>query len=367
MESGDSQWILSELEYSQLLIDESIGYRLSGELHTLGVRLRLPQTTIATSQVYLHRVSIRRPLPEIDHIFDKKFDLINGPLVPALLFLAAKVEERPLRISEFLTAWGEICLRRRNPRDEAHTNSGKNSTDQLQESISKSKKSDPFVPESNRDEVVSDSSYTDDHSSLKIDPDDGNSSTFNVQKKLIENFVISPEDLYRYERLILRLLCFDLKIVHPYQHVSNMVKKLSTNQVESLHKNTKPLDDDKNQASKISNNNHNYSKNSIDDGPRESSLETLTDELVRYSWLIVNDSLRTTMCIRFSPELIATAAISLAASRLGDHLLLSKIGIKKDPHNNNEFIIPTTGIDRSQINKATSILTSLYGRKSPLT
>jgi len=80
---------------------------------------------------------------------------------------------------------------------------------------------------------------------------------------------VQRERVFTLERIILQTLCFDLAITHPYRFVFRLVKQLSS----------------------------------------------VPDELVQSAWIVVNDSFRTSLCIRFEAETIAVGAIHLAAER----------------------------------------------------
>lgn len=106
-------------------------------------------------------------------------------------------------------------------------------------------------------------------------------------KQVIENegeLRKREERLLALERIILQTISFDLSISHPYRFVFQLVKGLSQ----------------------------------------------VPDELVQSAWIVVNDSYRTTLCIRFPPKQIALAALCLAAERRG--LDLSQLySTKQDP------------------------------------
>lgn len=103
MTLGESQWILSEEEYRALPAykrssnerDELIiSYHATGLVQSIGIRLKLPQVTIATAQVFLHRFYIRESF--------KTFPFAE--LAPALVFLTAKVEEHPRKLKDVIAA-----------------------------------------------------------------------------------------------------------------------------------------------------------------------------------------------------------------------------------------------------------------------
>ncbi len=115
-------------------------YHGTGLLRSLGMILKLPQTTIATSQVFLHRFYLRHSLQKY-HV---------EQLAPALIFLAAKVEEHPRKLVDIYAATAQ------------------NAT--------------PF--EEWKDQII------------------------------------------RLERIILKTLCFDLTVEHPYRIALQLVKQL---------------------------------------------------------------------------------------------------------------------------------------------
>lgn len=43
----------------------------------------------------------------------------------------------------------------------------------------------------------------------------------------------------------------------------------------------------------------------------------MEDQLVQSAWVVINDSLRSTICIRFPPKAVSAAAIYFAAKREG--------------------------------------------------
>ncbi|PJF19505.1 P-TEFB associated cyclin, partial [Paramicrosporidium saccamoebae] len=98
--TGEAQWILSADEYSSLAAfkrstdeeETTQRYKATGLVQSLGMRLKLPQTTIATAQVFLHRFYIRETF--------KAFP--SAELAPAVVFLASKVEEHPRKLKDVL-------------------------------------------------------------------------------------------------------------------------------------------------------------------------------------------------------------------------------------------------------------------------
>lgn len=76
------------------------------------------------------------------------------------------------------------------------------------------------------------------------------------------------------EKIILQTICFDLTVTHPYRFVFKLLK----------------------------------------------ALPNVPDELVQSAWIVVNDSYRTTVCIRYDAKSIAAAAICYAAEKKDLHL-----------------------------------------------
>lgn len=169
-----------------------------------------PQTTIATAQVFLHRFYLREAWEAFP----------PDELVPALVFLAAKVEEHPRKLRDVVR-------------------------------------------------LTSDSTTS--------------ASTLSTK-------VQWEERICQLERHILRVLCFDLTIHHPYRIALGMIKE-------------------------------------IPDAP---------DELVQEAWIIINDSYRTDLCLCYPPRWIALAAVLLAARR--KHTLLP-VHLDPDDEQSKETLI----------------------------
>lgn len=112
-----------------------------------------PQTTIATAQVFCHRFYIRETFRTFPY----------QETAPALLFLAAKVEEHPRKLKDVLQA----------------------------------------LNETSSDTTTSTTGAT-----------DSNNNTNLVERTLT------------LERIILQTLCFDLVVTHPYKYVFRLVKVL---------------------------------------------------------------------------------------------------------------------------------------------
>ncbi|KAH7428706.1 hypothetical protein KP509_09G013400 [Ceratopteris richardii] len=76
-------------------------YSYCSFLQTLGIRLQLPQTTIATAMVLCHRFFLRR-----SHAYHDRFVIATSAL-----FLAAKSEETPRPLNSFVLVSYEMCHR----------------------------------------------------------------------------------------------------------------------------------------------------------------------------------------------------------------------------------------------------------------
>lgn len=85
-----------------------------------------------------------------------------------------------------------------------------------------------------------------------------------------EQFGNDPrEEVMAYERVLLKTIKFDLQVTHPYSYLLQFVKRIKGNQ-EKLK------------------------------------------ELVQMSWSFINDSLATTLCLQWEPEIVACAVLYLA-------------------------------------------------------
>lgn len=167
--------------------------------------MRRPQKTIATAQLFLHRFYLRESFARWPTI----------QTAPAIIFLAAKVEEHPRKLHDVYLAFVNEGAQR-------HQNGG--GTADVEESF-----------ETWRPQVLS------------------------------------------LEKTILRLLCFDLSPTHPYPLVLQLVKDLNLS---------------------------------------GSATADVSDDLVSSAWLLINDTYRNVLCLRYSARTLAAAAVVLAARRL---------------------------------------------------
>jgi len=115
------------------------------------------------------------------------------------------------------------------------------------------------------------------------------------------------------EKILLQTCCFDLTIKHPYNYVFRNVQLLQDKAVE--------------------------------------------DQLVQSAWVIINDSLRTTICVRYAPKAVAAAAIYFAARREGINICEIVGNIKSDDPIDAE-IFPHG--PREHVREIVSILEELY-------
>lgn len=167
-------------------------------LQEAGMKLGLPQLTIATAIVFFHRFYATKKFAEYD----------ISIIATTCLFLAGKVEETPKKLKDIIAI-----------------------TDLL-----RCKDSSPPVK-----------------------PMDLESQEFwNLRDKILAH-----------ELIVLQTIAFDMTIEHPYKYLLIYVKQISGNR-----------------------------------------------NLAQVAWNFVNDSLRTTLCLQFKPQLIAAAAIYLASKFL---------------------------------------------------
>lgn len=85
------------------------------------------------------------------------------------------------------------------------------------------------------------------------------------------------------------------------------------------------------------------------------TLPNCPDDLVQAAWIVVNDSFRTSLCVRFEPRQIAAAAIVHAAQR---KVFSSVICLVPDS-NGHIFDVSYDGI----IKRILSIFDSLYNKE----
>lgn len=103
-----------------------------------------------------------------------------------------------------------------------------------------------------------------------------------------EEFVKLKERILLLERIILHTIGFELSIDHPYKFLVEQIKKLiHTRQIKYI---TPPAGSNNSQI-----------------------MGKMMNELVQYSMSFANDSMHTSLCLQFSPQLIATACVFLAA------------------------------------------------------
>merc|ERR1711871_71 len=174
-----------------------------GFIQEAGMKLKMPQYTIATAIVYFHRFFMRHSLK----VYDK---MMVGT---ACLFLAGKAEETPRKLKDAVSTGYSIKYPDRPP----------------------------LKPES-------------------------------------EDMVKRQESLVSVEREGLKATLFNMKVDHPYQELIKTVKQMK--------------------------------------GQRE---------LAQGAWNLVNDSLRTTVCLRFKPKMVAIAAIYLASKMINQHIELEAV------------------------------------------
>lgn len=104
-----------------------------------------------------------------------------------------------------------------------------------------------------------------------------------------EEFAKLKERILLLERVILHSIGFELSIDHPYKFLVEQIKKLiHTRQLKYIT--TPPAGTNTGQI-----------------------MGKMMNELVQYSMSFANDSMHTSLCLQFSPQLIATACVFLAA------------------------------------------------------
>jgi len=174
-----------------------------GFIQEVGMKLKMPQYTIATAIVYFHRFYMRHTF----NAYDKHW------VGTACLFLAGKAEETPRKLKDAVSM-GYMMK----------------------------------YPE---------------RAALKSDS---------------EEALRRQEMIVNIERDVLKAILFNMKVAHPYQELIKTVKQMK--------------------------------------GQRE---------LAQVAWNLVNDSLRTTCCLRFKPKMVAIASIYLASKMINQSVQLETV------------------------------------------
>jgi cyclin T len=104
-----------------------------------------------------------------------------------------------------------------------------------------------------------------------------------------EEFSKLKERILLLERVILHTIGFELSIDHPYKFFVEQIKKLIHNR-QIKYKVAPPSNVNTSQV----------------------MTKKMLNELVQYSMSCANDSMHTSLCLQFSPQLIATACVYLA-------------------------------------------------------
>lgn len=176
---------------------------ICGYIQEVGMKLKMPQYTIATAVVFFHRFYMRHSMKA----FDKHL------VGMACLFLSGKAEETPRKLKDTVAMGYQIKY--------------------------------PGKP------------------ALKPDSED-------MSKRM--------DALIMFEREVLKAILFNMKVDHPYQELIRTVKQMK--------------------------------------GQRD---------LAQVAWNLVNDSLRTTCCLRYKPKMIAIAAIYLASKMINQSIQLETV------------------------------------------
>jgi len=174
-----------------------------GFIQEVGMKLKMPQYTIATAIVYFHRFYMRHTF----QAYDKHW------VGTACLFLAGKAEETPRKLKDAVNMGYLMKYPERAP----------------------------------------------------LKPDS-------------EEAVRRQEMIVNIEREVLKAILFNMKVAHPYQELIKTVKQMK--------------------------------------GQRE---------LAQVAWNLVNDSLRTTCCLRFKPKMVAIASIYLASKMINQSVQLETL------------------------------------------
>ncbi|ORX76738.1 cyclin-like protein [Anaeromyces robustus] len=169
---------------------------------SIGITMKIPQTTIATACIYLHRFYCRKSL--------KYYPAYE--IAAASLYLASKLTDAQRRLKDIII----VCI------SKAQKNAKLNINEKTHE--------------------------------------------FDKWKKTI---------LY-HELEVLETICCDVNVDHPYSHLLNMMEKFN----DSDHSN-----------------------------------------IVKLAWCFINDSFKTTMCLRYPAQIIAASALYMACKYEGEVLI----------------------------------------------
>jgi len=193
---------------------------------SIGMTMKIPQTSIATACIYLHRFYCRKSLK----------DYPSYEIAASSLYLASKVSDTQRRLKDLII----VCI------SKAQKNAKLNINEKTHE--------------------------------------------FDKWKKTI---------LY-HELEILETICCDITVDHPYTHLLNFMEKFN-------------------------------------DGTDHSNL-------VKLAWCFINDSFKTTMCLKYSAQIIAASALYMACKYNGTNLMskTSKIPWWKELDINEQELLTAT-------------------------
>ncbi|POW12869.1 hypothetical protein PSTT_04119 [Puccinia striiformis] len=211
------------------------------------INLQLPQLIIATAAAYVHRFYMRKPLQR----YPSKL------MSATALFLATKVEEVPRKLEFVVKEYLSID-------EDGNERPG-------------------LIADSSNVTFIQSSSLLLSQirlSSVDLGPIDDNT--------IQQEFQALKQEILYYEDILLRTLCFDLAIDHPYVTLIHSVKYI-------------------------------HESHSRARAPRSSLAVEMADRakaksITQAAWGFVNDSLMTPLCLVAKPELIAASAFLLAVS-----------------------------------------------------
>ena len=210
--------------------------------------LKLPRVAVSTAMVFFHRFYAKHSFQQHD-----RFEVAVAAIV-----LAAKTEESPKKLNTVITECHKLKTRGMQAGRISAAGTGGGGT----------------TPSSNKNNATSPTPSSMQQTVTELDPKG-------------EEFAKLKERILLLERVILHTIGFELSIDHPYKFSVELIKKLiHTRQI-------KYKQDPKDMSS-------------------SQIMNKMMNELVQYSMSFANDSMHTSLCLQFSPQLIATACVYMA-------------------------------------------------------